>query len=242
MMSYNLTRALDVLPHMIETGIVDGFTSILKFGTNSDVDNVAEEDVWSVGGTLEPLSTAETLTVSSTEAFDILITGVNSDWDLVTETLTLNGTDDVITSNAFIGVITAQVSPDSPNVNTVDITGTATISDSIQFQILAEYGQTEMTHFIVPKDHTAFMYSATVTSSRNDNARVRFQQAVEGTTYITKASFETNEAPTAFDFNSFPVSFEEKSRIRTRAKATTNNTSVTAVYQILLVKNELLEL
>lgn len=241
-MSYNLTRALDVLPHMIETGMVNGFTSILKFGTNSDVDTLTEEDVWSVGGTLEPLSTAETLTVSSTEAFDVFITGVNGDWDLVTELVTLNGTDDVVTSNEFIGVITAQISPDSPSVNTVDITGTATVAGSIQFQIPTEYGQTEMSHFIVPKDHTAFMYNATVTSARNDNAVVRFQQAIEGTTYITKAAFETNESPTVFDFKSIPLSFEGKSRIRTRAKATGNNTSVTAVYQFLLVKNEMLEL
>ncbi|QZI87807.1 hypothetical protein SIPHO054v2_p0006 [Vibrio phage 103E44.1] len=241
-MSYNLTRVLNKLPHMIECDLIDGFVSILKFGTNADVDTTTEEDIWSVGGTLTPLVNPETLTISSTEAFDILITGVNGDWDLVSETVSLDGTLDVVTSNEFIGVISAQISPDSPNVNAVNITGTSTVSDTVQFQILANYGQTEMTHFIVPKAHTAFMYSATVTSSRNDNARVRFQQAIDGTTYITKASFETNEAPTQFDFSTIPVSFEERSRIRTRAKATTNNTSVTAVYQILLVKNELLEL
>ncbi len=241
-MSYNLTRVLNKLPHMIDSDLVDGFISILKFGTNSDVDNSIEEDVWSVGGTLEPLASAESLKVSSTEAFDVIITGINNDWDLVTEKVSLDGSNDVVTSTQFIGVVSAQISPESARVNTTGITGTAMLTGTTQFQILADYGQSEMSHFIVPKGHTAFMYNAVVSSSRNDNARVRFQQAIEGTTYITKASFETNEAPSVFDFSEFPLGFEEKSRFRIRAKATTNNTSVTAVYQILLMKNELLEL
>ena len=212
-----------------------------KFGSNGEVDSLEEADIWSPQGKLNRSPTPENLVIDSTEPMSIIVTGVNENYDRVIEVVALDGTNTSTTVSLFRGVLTAQIDPLSPAVNTVDISGVGATSGFLQFVIPASNGQTEMAHFIVPNGYTAAMYNVVLTASPDDNAVVRVQVANELNAYITKATFEVSSSPTVFDFKEFPPTFPEKTFIRFRAIATTNNTRVTAAYQIALIRNEELE-
>ncbi len=212
---------------------------VAKFAYNPDVDTSDEEDVWSVGGTLVRLSTAEKIVVASTDVIDIIIRGVDNDYNLLTETLTLS-VGATTTINEFLSVYSSQVAPDSAVVNAANITGTAEVAGDVQFRIDAGNGQTEMCHYVVPDGHTAFLNGLHSTSSRNDDAIIRLQLSVDGAAYIAKYVNEISDASPPVTFGGNPVAIGEKTWVRFRAQGKTVNTRVSVNYQLVLYANEYL--
>ena len=94
---------------------------IVKFGYNLDLDAGANEDVWSKGGLFVTPSGAETLNVASSSEDDgsgtglgtgaetVFITGIGSGGGEITESVTLNGSTDVETTNTWLFVNRTQV-------------------------------------------------------------------------------------------------------------------------------------
>lgn len=213
---------------------------LLKFMYNPNSSTSAEEDVWSAGGTLQRLSSAEKLVITSPDALDIIIRGVDNDYNLITETVTSNGVDPATTVNEFLSVYSSQIDPSSANVNSGVITGVAELALDLQFQIEAGDGQTQMCHFVVPAGYTCFLYSTLSICSRNDDALVSFQISENGGAYITKLPIEVSDATPPLSFCDYPLAISEKSWIRLRAKAETNNTRISSNYRIVLFDNDYL--
>ena len=78
---------------------VRGAFHVIKFGTNNDVDG-SLETIWDAGGLYTYLTTATTVTVTSTDSDDsasgsgartITVEGLDANYDLVSETLTVGG-------------------------------------------------------------------------------------------------------------------------------------------------------
>jgi hypothetical protein len=97
-------------PLAIAKGEVHGYSVVHKFGANFDIDNNSEpETVWTGGG-LYPwssLATAQTLYVLSESSEDtgiLEIQGLDENYNLQTEELTLTGTTAVTTVNTFLRV------------------------------------------------------------------------------------------------------------------------------------------
>jgi hypothetical protein len=97
-------------PLAIAKGEVNGYSVVHKFGANFDIDNNSEpETVWTGGG-LYPwssLATAQTLYVLSESSEDtgtLEIQGLDENYNLQTEELTLTGTTAVTTVNTFLRV------------------------------------------------------------------------------------------------------------------------------------------
>lgn len=227
--------------HDIVAGLDPDRFAVFKFGTNPEVDTLADEDVWSVGGQLQYLASPETVSFVSDNAadtMDIVITGVGTDYALQNETITLNGLTPVITTNVWLRIWRVELA-DTPGgpVNAGVITGTASAAATVQAQIEAGEGQTQMSQFTVPAGYTGFIYSLFGSTSPTDTALVRIKSSINGGPFKIGGELEISGDFTATYFSNLPLSLPEKTDFKFEAKSLTQNTRVTGSYRILLVKN-----
>mgnify|MGYP003632634657 CR=1 FL=1 len=148
-----------------------------KFGYNADIDGT-HEDIWTTGGTLTRLSSAETMSVVSTSTADdtggtgsitIQIEGIDNDWDVLKESVTLNGTGAVTTTGSFLRINRMFItSSGSGQTNAGKITATASSAATVQSTIEIGSGQTEQTQYAVPRGFRVIFTELQVNT--NDNA------------------------------------------------------------------------
>lgn len=134
-----------------------------KFGYNNDVDS-GTEVIASWGGTFTPLTTATTLTISSTDISDtsagtgcnsIVVYGVDANRNEQIEVITMNGTTDVITVSTWLGINrVAMFLCGTDKINNGEITITATTGGSTMAQMPADGGVTQQCIFHVPQNFT----------------------------------------------------------------------------------------
>lgn len=146
----------------VALGRRQGWQTWNKFGYNSDIDG-ASETIWTVGGTLSLLSSGETLSIVSTSTADddggtgansIIVYGVDENWDLQTEVVTLNGTTPVVTTGSWLGVNRMAIYlAGSGKNNAGTITATASTAATIQARIEIGAGTTEHSFFFVPRNY-----------------------------------------------------------------------------------------
>lgn len=140
---------------------------IRKFAKSGVLTANVAEDVWTVGGTRTNIATAETFSLVSSSASDtaagigaqvINVFGVDGDFNLVNESVILNGTTPVLTTNEFLNVYRLAVADSgSSETNVGSITISAPAAVSIQGRIEIGRGITQMTHFTVPLGYSALV-------------------------------------------------------------------------------------
>lgn len=147
-------------------GLRQGHRTFNKFGYNLDVDT-GEEVVSSFGGTYTPPTTATTLTIVSASTADdgdpagtgaqrIQITGLDANRKYQTETVTLDGTTNVVTTSTWLGINRAAVAlAGSGKTNAGTITITATTGGATLAEIPASAGTSQQCIY-----HTQFQASA----------------------------------------------------------------------------------
>jgi hypothetical protein len=171
----------------------------------------------------------------------VTITGVDQDYKLVSDTITLNGATPVVSAVEFLRVWRAEIADDAVIGNIGVITGTADTALTAQFQMEIGVGQTEMSHFTVPVGYTGFVYSIFASTSPNDSAVIKTKTATSGGAFKTNATVEVAGSFTARYFSEYPIALTEKTDIKFTAQALTQNTRVTASYRVVLVKNSILD-
>ncbi|MFZ9759673.1 MAG: hypothetical protein ACO3CJ_09515, partial [Burkholderiaceae bacterium] len=98
----------------VARGQIQGHSDILIFGYNPDIDT-SEESIWPDGGTVPHPTVASVLKISSTSTDDdgdplgtgartVFIAGVDGDYNVVSETITMNGQTAVNTTNSYLYV------------------------------------------------------------------------------------------------------------------------------------------
>ena len=233
-------------PLAIAKGESNGYSFVHKFGANFDVDNNSEpETVWTGGG-LYPwsaLNVAKTLYILSNDSNEegtVELQGLDEDYNVVTETVTLNGSTAVTTLNTFlrvyrmiytdagggnVGVITARV--DSP-------------SGTVVAQIEGVLSQTLMCVYTVPAGYTAYMMAVDFSVQKNKDAQVLMMQRTFNTNNFRIAHMaEVYESTYRYDFP-IPLPLPEKTDLELRTdNVETNNTRVTSNFTMVLVNNEL---
>jgi hypothetical protein len=243
MLSYN------ALPDLIGTcklasGAVSGVIPILKFAFNPEISINDEMDIWSyTGGDLEELSAAETMEVVSSSATDtmlVVLTGVDNDYELIQEAVTLTGTTAATTAQSFLAVWRVEVSDTASSVNAGDITVTASASGTVQAFVDAENGQTEMSHLTIPAGYTGFLFNVAATTSQDGGSIIRILTRLENGPYKAKSVFEIPGTTFTQSFRDFPFPYPEKTRTKVVGLASSNNTRVSLDYQMVLIKNTLL--
>lgn len=224
----------------------NGAFAVQKFGSNPDIDTVAAEDVWDGGGLYSFPSAAAVTTIESDNAADtaagtgartITIEGLDSDYNFISETVTLNGVTAVTLANEYIRVFRAyNVLVGSNGVNVGDIT--IQHGATVLAQITAAKGQTLMAIYTVPANYppmNLFRWYATVGKQANVFAEVelRFRKFGEG--WRVLSHIDTHSQGSNYFSHFFEVipQFQPKSDILIRVAAVSaNNTEVSGGFDL----------
>lgn len=245
-----------------ETGWADRWLYIRKFGRNPEIDNDASRDIYNgglkTGGVANYpfLTTAQTVNVASTSAEDdatkdpagtgcytLYIEGLDTNYELQTETISMNGTTNVTTSGTYMRIYRSYVvTAGSTGGNVGTITGTTTSSDDDIFNISPVQGQTRLTPHTVRAGYTAYLVrhwaymNRTNTSGSSDiEFLIRpFGEAWRSVSLIGvvgggQSGYEHNEI--------LPFCMEEKTDMRMRGTVSANNTDISAGFDLIMLKN-----
>lgn len=232
----------------VSRGMIPGHTTLVRNAFNPNVSQDTETSVWVEGGIYPHGSwtTAQKLYVISTSAADtgqsILIEGLDSNYNLQTETVTTNGTTAVATTKNFIRIHTATVvSSSNGSANAGEITfhltsGTGTVVAHIR----AGFGITKLSQYTVPAGKTAYILYGAATSFRsgagNIGSQVRMMVRPYGGSFVLAYIAEVVNGQYRDDFPT-PMKITEKSDIDVRCLADANNTLFSATYSIVLIDN-----
>lgn len=226
----------------IQRTIYAGLEPFAKFGFNSSVSNNAYEQVWAGSTPYTYPTTAAVLSISSNDADDtaagtgartILVQGLDSNYDLQEETVTLNGTSTVNTVNSYIRVNRMAVtSSGTQRVNDGDIT--ATHSGTSIAIIPAEFGVTQQLIYTVPNGYSLYLYefAALVSNGKETNTQLRIRDFTQNTFQVREFLTHT-ESITIFITPLVRVS--EKSDIELRSQASTGSHQVSGFFHGVLV-------
>lgn len=200
--------------HGNERGIANDFPTLVgagethytyerKFGLNLSV-GTSFEDIWDGTSAMTWPSSADTLDVVSSHANDtdstgsaarqIVLEGLDSSFNTLTETVALSGVTPVTTSGSFIRLNRAYVSsygtyetaPSATSGNQGNISITVTTGGALMGYITAGYGQSQMLRYTVPNGKTALIRSLRL-----------FDEATQATTLrgLIRLSADDTSAP-----------------------------------------------
>lgn len=139
-----------------------------KFGGNPTIDTDTDpEDVWDQGGIYTFLNSSAVLYASSSDGgdtVDINIQGLDANWDIQTQSVTLTGTAQVAISGSWMRVFKAYNEDSTDLAGDVYIAETDTTSagvpdtaSKIKAKVILSKQQTLMAIYTVPNGYTAYM-------------------------------------------------------------------------------------
>jgi hypothetical protein len=238
---FHENAALDRLP---------GFSTVNKFGFNSDVDSGATEWVWTGGGTFPGvLAAAETFNIVSSDGADtaagtgartVTLSGVDGNHVRISETVTLAGAVNVVTANSYLVIDRAFVaSAGTGEVNAGLITGTPTVAGTARMRIEIGNGQTEQAFYMVPAAKTALMtayYGHLLKGTGNVTLNLRLYTIGNGVKRLRhELGLQNSGTSSMHHVFDEPIKISEKTFIYLDADSSGDNTPVAGGFDLLLV-------
>ena len=219
----------------IQKGLVQNYSGIHKFGLNSAVGS-SFETIWDGNNTYTYPSSAGTATATSSDTDDntgtVEIQGLDSNYDLATETLTIGGSAGTTNFIRVFRAVMKTANTGNTNVGTISIT----VSSTTVAQIRPDYGQTLMCVYTVPRKYNAYLMQLDVGSSKDLENEIRFIQKEinNGNVWSTKAFITTRGGFIEKNY-AVPVVIPEKTDIELIAKASATS-SVSGGFELILEK------
>ena len=229
----------------VARGQIDGHTQLEIFGYSPNISNTAQGPMWEgqtqSGGLYTPPSSAAPLVLVSTSASDtsalsIRIEGCGANFVALTETIALNGTTNVTTTNSFLR-INAMYVTNGTNVGVI----TAKISSTTYAQINAGVGQTQMSIYTVPAGYTFYLsyvqYDAAIgfTSSSYMTGQEYNKDNVSGQVTVTQQTVFVQKQETPY---TCPVPHTEKTDLQFCVKSSAGGPLTCSMYAGgILIKN-----
>jgi len=240
----------------IAKGNIEGTTAVHKFGAAPSI-NTADDyvDIWDGGVYDDDLKTytfstsADIDRVSSEDAsdtFDIEVQGLDTNYDLTIQTVTLNGQTPVTLTTPLIRVFRMK------NVGSVEAVGTifcfVNVSTSsgvpdtltnIRALLSVGFEQTMMAIYTIPNGKTGYINKrgASINSKNDAKCLVQFRARAFGGVFQVKGSGSLNAtgSSTVGVTMTVPLAVAAKTDILIRANSNTNDVSVSATFEIILV-------
>ena len=220
----------------IQRGNVVNFSGVHKFGLNTSVGSGAFETVWDGNNTYTYPSSSGTATATSSDTDDntgtVKIFGLDSNYDLAEETLTIGGSAGSVSFIRVFRAVMITANTGTANVGTITIT----VSSTTVAQIRAGYGQTLMCVYTIPRKYNAYLMQIDLGSSKDLENEIRFisKEIDNGNVWNTKAFITTRGGFIEKNYV-VPVKFTEKTDLELVAKASATS-SVSAGFELILEK------
>lgn len=229
-----------------------GIKRVHSHGHDSDLDTATGRVPVSDNGievTLQTSAVVLSIVSNSTEddsagagARTIVLEGLDGDYSETTETVTLDGTTTVSSSNTYLRIFTAKVATAGGSEFAV---GTVTIATTVTGDLMATIIPTERefhsAQYTVPAGKTAYIYSwrGQADAALGSEVTLRLETKASGDQMfhdedIGLASRSQN-LEQRFEH---PIECEAKKELRITAEASTDNTVVFADMHMLLVPDE----
>lgn len=248
-------------------GNVSGQQIVNKFGRNPDVGTALVHV--SIGGFYQTPTTAQSLEVLSADANDnpagagghkITIQGLDANFDIQSEEVTLNGTTPVALVNTYMRVFRGFISESGSYVTTSvpSHTGQITLRNSgagVTWFIIDTatgvttsgfgIGQTQIGTYTVPAGFTAYVLTKSFSVESTKTAKIYLFKRNKGDDVTTPFTgtmrlFEQNDGIaelSTIDPKAPIQMIEEKSEVGFFALAASAATSISVEFQLLLVQN-----
>lgn len=239
----------------VARGQIQGHTSVIVFGYNPDLDT-SEESVWPNGGTVPHPTVAATLKISSgsndddgdpagTGARTVYIEGLDGDYNVVSETVVLNGQTAVNTTNEYLYVnqfYVLTVGSGGANAGII-YAGTGDVVTGVPAVIydLINTGYNNRTtgHYCVPAGYTGYMVEGNFAAGQasGSTAVTGFlkQHGPDGIIRVGAVS-TVNNGTSEYIFDP-PYVIPEKNCVGATGIGSANNNSVSSYFNIILIKN-----
>ena len=171
----------------VAKGDFTGYSNVSKFGYNPAVPSIAYESIWegsnaypwqTVEDQLEVLSSSANDTSAGTGARTVELQGLDSSWNLLTETVIMNGTTAVTTTASFLRIFRARVVTAGTSLrNEGDITirdqDTSTTRALITNGPTSSFGQTLMAVYTIPAGKTGYVVNINFSSAKDQEQEYR---------------------------------------------------------------------
>lgn len=237
----------------VSRGQVQGHSTVIVFGYNPDVDT-SEESVWPDGGVVPHPTVASVLKISSTSANDtaagtgartVYIEGLDGNYNVVSETVSLNGQTAVDTVNLYLYVnrlyvVTAGSGEENAGVINAG-TGVVTAGvPAVLYDLIATGNNNSTTgHYCIPAGYTGYMTRGIFTAGQTSGSTSvtgKLLQHSPGGLVRVGAVVTLNNGSVQYDFD-LPYVIPEKNCIGATAIGSSSNNSVSSMFSICLIKN-----
>lgn len=221
-------------------GQITGHQSIFLFGYSAAIPNTGFIPAWENISTYTYPSSAVAMTIVSTSASDtttqVIVVGLDASYNVLRETVTLNGTTDVVTKGLFLRVNQLDVVPGTTNPVGVI---TAKNGGVTYGQIAIGTGQSNMSIITVPAGYTLYgshigaWSSTSVTSGVYATFRA-ISSAPAGTQFVVSQAPFLN----TFEFAAmYPLTFPEKTDVQFQFKSSGAGLAIGTIFEGVLIKN-----
>jgi hypothetical protein len=213
-----------------------------KFGAVPAMSINTSGTVWDVNNTVYPWSawdTAGTVLVSAVNASDngklLVIQGLDANYIFQEETIVLSSAVSVAGTKTFKRLNRGFIADGSTNVGDV----TVTKDNTTVLRITATKGQTLMAVYTIPANKTGYLMQGVCSIQKGGDATGNmFIRYANQSSFRIGHSFEVQGEGGAYNYVfSVPIPLPEKSDIDVRASVRSNNSRVTAAFDIVLVDN-----
>ena len=236
----------------VSRGQIPGHRNVTVFGFNPDVDTT-EATVWPHTGLIPHPTAALPMSVSSSNAADtsagtgartVLIQGLDSGYNEISEVVTLNGQTAVTTANSYIRINYMSVATAGSglsaagNINIGTGTVTAGVPATLYNLIKFNYNNTVTGHYTVPAGHTAFLMQGLFSAGQSiGDTQIQGRLLASGIDGIRRTAAITtlNNGVADYAFE-FPLLIPEKSDIEATGLGSANNNACSSMFILLLVK------
>ena len=219
----------------VQKGLVTNYSGVHKFGLNTAVGS-SFETIWDGNDTYTYPSSSGTATATSSDTDDntgtVEIQGLDSNYDLASETLTIGGSAGSVNFIRVFRAIMKTANTGNANVGTITIT----VSSTTVAQIRAGYGQTLMCVYTVPRKYNAYLMQIDVGSSKDLENEIRFivKDISNGNVWNTKAFITTRGGFVEKNYV-VPVTIPEKTDIELIGKASATS-AISGGFELILEK------
>lgn len=225
----------------VARGQIDAHSTVNIYGFQASV-TTTNIPVWDNASAYTYPVSATTMNVVSTvntgndKTGKVLIQGLDANYNQISETVSLNGTTDVVTTKSYLRILSMSVASGNPTgiITLKDLTNTTTYA-----KILSGFGRTQMAIYTVPAGYTFYLSRVDAYTSANGSNSDWVQYRNEQITpngVIT----HTQQAPFTNTYHAqrvMPRPFTEKTDIQLQAKTSANTHAVAIAAEGYLIKN-----
>lgn len=219
----------------IARGRFIGSSALNIFGFNRTV-GTSYETIWDDGGNYVYPSSAVTMSVvssSGSDTLNVLISGLDANYNEITETVTLTGTSPVTTTSEFLRINKAIV---LTSLNIGDIT-ISNGGNTYAF-IGADIGTTQSSVYTVPAGHSIYLVRIDCTSGTVNGQKYLFIRNIlrSSSGRTLKVAESTFSQSISFD-RQVPFRIEEKTDFHFEAKSSASDNEVSLFIEAVQIKD-----